>query len=207
MCEVYSIYAVKAEQTGLLMLLGKAHVSIVAGKRNLSDLAHSVGQSTPTDYQKNPVQVMVHPADCQGFMSYFFPVRADRLRKGEIIGRITMSVYISDAISTCPASRSTHEKEETSLAAIINDLAVLRFSIVVTAKWEVAESEDAERRTELRTELADLRHLYFEKLDQIAMTFGVGPAMKAKEDVERKFKTSREIEPAMVPIDRGQLYF
>ncbi len=118
-----------------------------------------------------------------------------------------MPVSISDAISTCPASRSEREKEETPLAAIINDLAVLRFSIVVTAKWEVAESEDAERRTELRTELSNLRHLYFEKLDQIAMTFGVGPAMKAKEDVEGKFKTSREIKLDVMPRDAGQLYF
>jgi molecular chaperone DnaK (HSP70) len=118
-----------------------------------------------------------------------------------------MSVFMSDAISTCPASRSEHEKEETSLAATINDLAVLRFSIVVTAKWEVAESEDTERRTELRTELSNLRHLYFEKLDQIAMTFGVEQAMKAKEEVEGNFKTSREIKPAMTPSDAGPLYF
>jgi hypothetical protein len=90
------------------------------------------------------------------------------------------------------------------LAAIIDDLAVLRFSIVITAKWEVAETEDDERRLELRNELSDLRCLYFEKLDQIAMTFGIERAMKAKEEVEGTFKAARDVK---TPSEAGQLYF
>jgi hypothetical protein len=111
-----------------------------------------------------------------------------------------------DAVSTCPASRFEREKEETQLAASVGGLAVLRFSILVTAKWEAAETEDAERRAELHTELSDLRGLYFEKLDQIAMTFGVEQAMKAKEEVEGKFKTIRDIKEAMTPTNAGQIY-
>lgn len=118
-----------------------------------------------------------------------------------------MSIYMYEAVSGRPSFPFEREKEETLLATIVSDLAVLRFSIVVTAKWEVAESEDAERRTELRNELASLRLLYFEKIDQIAIKFGVERAMKAKEEVEGTFKSARDIKRTATPSDAGQLYF
>jgi hypothetical protein len=37
-------------------------------------------------------------------------------------------------------------------------------------------------------------------------TFGVEQAMKAKEEVEGKFKTIRDIKEAMTPTNAGQIY-
>lgn len=68
----------------------------------------------------------------------------------------------------------------------MEELARLRFSIVLTARWEVAERSDMERRDDLRRELARLRGLYFERIDEMAMTFGVQQAMDAKDEVERR---------------------
>lgn len=83
------------------------------------------------------------------------------------------------------ASCSVQEKKETLLTAEIEQLARLRLSIVLTAKWEADRDEDEERREELRGELESLRRHYFEKIDHIAMAFGVADALKAKEQVER----------------------
>jgi hypothetical protein len=84
-----------------------------------------------------------------------------------------------------PATRLVHEQLEQLLATEMEELAGLRFSIVITAKWESSGDEDPQRREELRVELDDLRKRYFDKIDQIAMTFGVAQAIQAKEDVER----------------------
>jgi hypothetical protein len=86
---------------------------------------------------------------------------------------------------TGPASRFVQEQRENLLASEVEELASLRFSIVITAKWESSYDEDPDHRAELRGELACLRWQYNEKIDDIAMEFGVAEAMKAKEDVER----------------------
>jgi len=85
-----------------------------------------------------------------------------------------------------PATRFIEEKQEQMLAADIEELAALRFSIVITARWESDRDEDPQRRKELRSELENLRWRYFEKIDNIAMAFGVAAAMKAKDVVERR---------------------
>ena len=84
-----------------------------------------------------------------------------------------------------PATRFVQEQREQQLAAELEELAGLRFSIVITAKWEASGEEDPLRREELRLELDELRACYHNKIDQIAMTFGVVQAMQAKEEVER----------------------
>ena len=43
-----------------------------------------------------------------------------------------------------------------------------------------------ERRKELRAELDSLRTRYFDKIDRIAMSFGVDIAMKIKDEVEQR---------------------
>jgi hypothetical protein len=85
-----------------------------------------------------------------------------------------------------PATRFIEEKQEALLAADVEDLAALRFGIVLTAKWESDLEEDPQHRKELRGELASLRTRYFDKIDDVAMTFGVAIAMKVKEEVERR---------------------
>jgi hypothetical protein len=96
-----------------------------------------------------------------------------------------MSTAVVDRLSLSPGTAYAGEDQEVTLASAIEELVRLRFCIILTARWEAGENEDADRRTELRSELADLRALYFDQVDEIAMTFGVQQAMDAKEEVER----------------------
>ena len=89
------------------------------------------------------------------------------------------------------------------LTAEVEELAALRFGIVLTAKWESDPEEEPERRQELRVELADLRIRYFDKIDRIAMTFGVPIAMKVKDDVERRVALPFRTSPAGLPSAAG----
>ncbi len=92
-----------------------------------------------------------------------------------------MCASILDAPVAGRSARSIPE----SLGACTEELARLRFSIVLTAKWESSEHSDLLHRKELRADLDQLHTLYFQKIDEIAMTFGVQAAMEAKEKVER----------------------
>jgi hypothetical protein len=118
-----------------------------------------------------------------------------------------MSTHVLDSISIGPASRFAREKQKSLLAVNTNELAGLRFSIILTAKWEASASADVERRSELRSELAGLRRNYSQKIDEIAMTFGVQDAMNAKEDVERTVEIPLGSIPLMTPVEDDQLYF
>lgn len=77
------------------------------------------------------------------------------------------------------------ERHEETLTAAVDELAHLRFAIILTARWESEEDESMERRKELRGELAHLRVLYFDQIDEMAMSFGVQFAMDAQQEVER----------------------
>jgi len=85
-----------------------------------------------------------------------------------------------------PGTRFIEEQQEHLLAAEVEELAGLRFGIVLTAKWESDPEEEHEHRKELRAELDSLRARYYDKIDQIAMKFGVAIAMQVKEEVERR---------------------
>jgi hypothetical protein len=100
------------------------------------------------------------------------------------------------AASCGPASRFILQRQKDLLTAKTDELAVLHFSILLTAKWEAAEGVSEERRAELRTELLNLRTDYFDKIDDIAMTFGVQKAIDAKKAAERTTRLPREIESA-----------
>jgi hypothetical protein len=84
-----------------------------------------------------------------------------------------------------PAAVYIRLRHETNLAAMTQELASLRFSILLLARWEGSRSLSKESLAELRTELAHLRALYLEKIDDTAMTFGVQQAIETKETVER----------------------
>ena len=85
-----------------------------------------------------------------------------------------------------PATRFIEEKQEQQLSSDVEELASLRFSIVITARWEASNEEDPRHKKELRAELDDLRTRYYDKLDQIAMAFGVSTAVQIKDEVERR---------------------
>src|ERR1700691_6230459 len=90
-----------------------------------------------------------------------------------------------DVAMAGPASIYIRETRAELLTYETEELAALRFSIILTARWEASDSETPDRRAELRADLALLRKHYGDKIDEIAMTFGVEQAMKAKEEVER----------------------
>ncbi|MGH9561964.1 MAG: hypothetical protein ACRD3S_10965 [Terracidiphilus sp.] len=94
-----------------------------------------------------------------------------------------------------PASSYIRETREALLAYETEELGALRLSIILTARWEASEDESPEQRAELRADLALLRRHYDDKIDEIAMTFGVTSAMKAKERVERTVTVPRDLRP------------
>jgi hypothetical protein len=94
-----------------------------------------------------------------------------------------------------PASRYIRETREAMLAYETEELAALRFSIILTARWEASDDEDPQQRAELRADLSLLRRHFGDKIDEIAMTFGVEEAMKARDEVERTVVVPRDLKP------------
>lgn len=105
-----------------------------------------------------------------------------------------------------PASRYLHESREHMLIYQTEELAALRFSIILTARWEASGDEEPSRRAELRSELAMLRKYYGDKIDDIAMTFGVEQAMKAKQEVERSVTLPSEVKVSGMPNSLQEKY-
>lgn len=103
-----------------------------------------------------------------------------------------MSIATVENLSLSPGTSYACERKEATLASAMEELVRLRFSTLLTARWAEAENEEPDRRGELRVELAELRRLYFDEIDEIAMRFGVQQAMNAKEEVERNVVLSRE---------------
>ena len=103
-----------------------------------------------------------------------------------------------DASLLGPASRYIRETRDALLAYEAEELAALRFSIILTARWEASEDESPEQRAELRADLELLRLHYGDKIDEIAMTFGVKEAMKAKEHVEHTVVAPHEMKPIVI---------
>ena len=99
-----------------------------------------------------------------------------------------------------PASPCINDAREKQLAAAVEDLAVLRFCIILTARWESSEVEDAEQRAQLRSELVILRKQYGDKIDEVAMAFGVSHAMTVKQEVERNVILPREVKVCGMPV-------
>jgi len=97
-----------------------------------------------------------------------------------------------------PASRYVKETREAVLAYETGELAALRFSIILTARWEASDDEDPQQRAELRADLSLLRRHFGDKIDEIAMTFGVEEAIKAKEEVERAVVVPRDMKPLIM---------
>lgn len=99
------------------------------------------------------------------------------------------------------ASAYIRESREALLEYEREELAALRFSIILTARWEASDDETAEQRSELRADLSLLRRHYGDKIDEIAMTFGVNEAMKAKDYVERTVVVPRNMKPLSLEFE------
>ncbi|HEV2484402.1 MAG TPA: hypothetical protein VGT08_02630 [Terracidiphilus sp.] len=112
-----------------------------------------------------------------------------------------MPIHLLDAALIGPGSRYVQEIQQDLLAVCVEDLANLRFSIILTSRWEASASEDLERRSGLRYELADLRRKYSLKIDYIAMSFGVQSAMAAKEEVERNVSVPLGMDHLLAPCE------
>jgi hypothetical protein len=118
-----------------------------------------------------------------------------------------MSISSHDAAAMNTVADYLEEKRKLTLAAKTEELAGLRFSILLTSKWTVSESLGDERRAELRTELSSLRSLYVDKIDEIAMEFGVQVAIETKEEIEHEVFVPEEMNECVLPMDTDQLYF
>jgi hypothetical protein len=118
-----------------------------------------------------------------------------------------MSIYACDVVSNRSVADYLEEQKKIMLAAKLDELAGMRFSIILTAKWQGSDEITAERRYELQTELSILRSLYLNELDEIAMTFGVEKAIAAKEEIERTVTVPDDMATAMILVEPDQLYF
>lgn len=112
-----------------------------------------------------------------------------------------MSIATVEKLSLSPGTSHACERRQASLANAIDELVRLRFSVLLTARWAEAETEDPDRRGELRVELAELRKFYFDEIDDIAMKFGVQEAMNAKEEVERNVVVPGDAQNSAEPGD------
>jgi hypothetical protein len=106
-----------------------------------------------------------------------------------------------EAAAIGSASLYVRETRDELLAYDKDELAALRFSIILTARWEASDLEDPEHRAELRADLTLLRKHYGDKIDEIAMTFGIDEAMKTKEVVERTVTVPRDMKPPDWPSE------
>lgn len=104
-----------------------------------------------------------------------------------------------DLATIGPASRYVRETRDELLTYETEELAAVRFSIILTARWAASDDETPERRAELREELELLRKHYGDKIDEIAMTFGVQQAVQTKEEVERTVVVPVEVKPIATP--------
>lgn len=82
-----------------------------------------------------------------------------------------------------------------NLAVLTEKLAELRFLIILTARWESSENLDRGARQIMRSDLVRLRKQYSDKIDEIAMNFGVQQAMEALWDVEHRVHVPASIPP------------
>ena len=104
-----------------------------------------------------------------------------------------------DLATIGPASRYIRETRDELLTYETEELAAVRFSIILTARWAASDDETPERRAELRGELELLRKHYGDKIDEIAMTFGVQQAIETRDEVERTVVVPVEVKPSANP--------
>ena len=119
---------------------------------------------------------------------------------------MTLTEALDPAVAG-PATRYITEQQQASLCDDVEQLATLRFSILLSAKWENSGVLGEPARTERRDELGQFRALYNDKIDEIAMNYGVQTAINAKEGVEREVLVPKNMLPPLKPRREEKLYF
>ena len=97
-----------------------------------------------------------------------------------------MSTAILEMSTFDPVIRFIENTPEARLAAEVEELVSLRSFIILKTRWEASEYLNKVHRAELCDELQEVHRLYAQKLDAIAMDFGVAHALEASKDVERR---------------------
>ena len=109
-----------------------------------------------------------------------------------------------DSTAIGPAKPFVVETREALLATDTEELGTLRFAIILTKRWADSDRETPEHRAELRSDLTLLRKHYSDKIDKIAMTYGIDQAIKAKEHVERTVVVPRDAAP-LEPLEEEDM--
>jgi hypothetical protein len=162
---------------------------------------------------------MVHPDRCRCTLGLLFsrlssialhanPVHSNPVHRiTDLRRKITMPALAQEMAAIVPAAVYARLRRESNLAAMTQELSGLRFSIILLARWEAARTMDARNMVELRRELKQMRTLYSDKIDTMAMTFGVQQAMDTKADVERSVVVPKNMAPLLRLEEQEQLYF
>ena len=96
-----------------------------------------------------------------------------------------------------PATRYAFHHQQAGLSGAVEQLAGLRFSILLSAKWLGTGVLTGHARTELQDELRQLRLQYSNKIDEIAINYGVQAAMVAVDGVEREVGVPKIMAPPL----------
>ena len=99
-----------------------------------------------------------------------------------------MPIQSRSCESLDPVYDCIFDQQEAQFATKTGELAGLRLSVLLTAKWEAEEKPGTDSRAQLQSELNNFRNQYFDKIDEIAMTFGIQKAIEAKRNVERSIE-------------------
>lgn len=98
-----------------------------------------------------------------------------------------------------PASPYILAHRPEGLSGAVEQLAGLRFSILLSAKWLGSGVLTGHAQTELRDELRQLRTKYSNKIDEIAINYGVQAAMVAVDGVEHEVRVPGNMVPPRQP--------
>jgi hypothetical protein len=105
-----------------------------------------------------------------------------------------------------PDSRYAYDDAEALLAGSTEQLARLRFTIILVARWEQSSGVTSQRRKEMRTELTRLRGLYLGMVDELAMAYGVHQALMTRNYVERTVCIPKCMLPPASPTRHATLF-
>jgi hypothetical protein len=105
-----------------------------------------------------------------------------------------------------PDSRYAYDDAEALLAGSTDQLARLRFTIILVARWEPSSGVTSKRRKEMRTELTRLRGLYLGMVDELVMAYGVQQALMTRNYVERTVCVPKGMLPPASPARHTTLF-